>query len=53
MAGKSGNNNVLYMVLGGLLVAVLGLGYMMLSGKSDEPTLSIDVTEDGIDIDTN
>lgn len=48
------NNKGLYFIIGALVVAVLGLGYMYISGQSaDKPTLSIDVDDDGIDIETN
>ncbi|RKQ71852.1 hypothetical protein DES40_1183 [Litorimonas taeanensis] len=54
MSNRSDSNKGLYFIVGALLVAVLGLGYMYISGQSaDEPTLSIDVDEDGIDVDTN
>lgn len=54
MSDTSGSNKALYFIVGALLVAVLGLGYMYMSGQSaDEPTLSIDVDDDGIDVDTN
>jgi len=50
----SNSNKGLYFIVGALVVAVLGLGTLYLTGQSaDEPTLSIDVGEDGIDIDTN
>jgi hypothetical protein len=54
MSDTSGSNKALYFIVGALLVTVLGLGYMYMSGQSaNEPTLSIDVNEDGIDVDTN
>jgi len=53
MADNNANKG-LYFIVGALVVAVLGLGYMYITGQSaDEPTLSIDVGEDGIDVDTN
>ncbi|MEC9434068.1 MAG: hypothetical protein VYD87_14285 [Pseudomonadota bacterium] len=58
MAGNNGNgsNSVLAFVVGGLLVAVAGLGYMAYTGQapfgSDEPSVTIklpdvDVNKDG------
>lgn len=54
MADNSGNGRGgLYMIVGALVVAVLGLGYMVMQGQADKPDLAIEVSEDGIDIDTN
>jgi hypothetical protein len=54
MASDNKSKNGLYFIIGALLVAVLGLGYFVYSGQSaDEPDLAIEVSEDGIDIDTN
>ena len=41
------------MIVGALIVAVLGLGYIVMQGQADKPDIAIDVSEDGIDIDTN
>lgn len=44
----------LYFIVGALLVAVLGLGYMVISGQGgDKPDLAIEFDENGVDIDTN
>jgi hypothetical protein len=54
MANNSGNSRGgLYMIVGALIVAVLGLGYVVMQGQADKPDIAIDVSEDGIDIDTN
>ena len=38
MAGNSGkSNSALYFIVGALFVAVLGMGYVMMSGGADEP----------------
>ncbi len=47
------SNKSLYLIIGVLIAVAIGLGTMYLSEKSDEPTLSIDVNEDGIDINTS
>lgn len=52
MPNKS--NKTLYFIIGALVVAVLGLGYMYFTGQSaDKPTLSIDFDDNGIDVETN
>jgi hypothetical protein len=43
----------IYMIVGALIVAVLGLGYVVMQGQADEPDLAIEFSEDGIDIDSN
>lgn len=54
MSNNNRKNNGLYFIVGAALVAVLALGYMMATGHfSDDPDLSIEVSEDGIDLDTN
>jgi len=54
MANNSGNGGKgLYMIIGALVVAVLGLGYIVMQGQADKPDLAIEVSEDGIDIDSN
>lgn len=50
---EKNSSKSLYLVIGVLLAVVIGLGAMYLTEKSDEPTLSIDVNEDGIDINTS
>jgi len=53
MAGNSGNKNGLYMIVGALIVVVLGMGYVIMQNQADKPDLAIEVSEDGIDIDTD
>lgn len=53
MSDGSGSNRGLYFIVGALLVAVLVLGYFFMQEKQNEPDLSIDVNEQGIDINTN
>lgn len=54
MANPNGNKNGLYLIVGALLVAVLALGYMVVSGEfGDKPDLAIEVSEDGLDVDSN
>ena len=54
MANNSGDGGKgIYLIVGALTVAVLGLGYMVMQGQADKPDLAIEVSEDGIDIDTN
>lgn len=51
MAKNSGGNNGLYFIVGALVVAVLGLSYMMFA-PSEQADLEIDLS-DGIKIETN
>ena len=51
MSNKSGGN-ALYFILGAIAVAILAGGYFMIQ-ESNEPDLAIDVSEDGIDVETN
>lgn len=54
MADNSGNGRGgLYMIVGALVVAVLGLGYFVMQGQADKPDLSIEFSEDGVEIDSN
>ncbi|MGJ8562303.1 MAG: hypothetical protein ACSHXY_02015 [Alphaproteobacteria bacterium] len=54
MANNNGKSNGMYILIGALVVVVLGLGYMVATGQfADEPDLSIEVSEDGLDIDTD
>jgi hypothetical protein len=54
MAGNSSNGRGgLYMVVGALVVAVMGLGYVVLQDKANEPDLAISVSEDGIEVNGN
>lgn len=41
------------MIVGALIVAVLGLGYVVMQDQANKPDIAIDVSEDGIHIDTN
>lgn len=47
------SNNALYLIVGALIFGVLVLGYVVYSGQADEPDLAIEVSEDGIDVDTD
>lgn len=51
MANKSGGN-ALYFIIGAIVVAVLAVSFFMYQ-ESQEPDLSIDVSESGIDVETN
>ncbi len=51
MANKSGGN-ALYFIIGAVVVAVLAVGFFMVQ-ESNEPDFSIDVSESGIDVETN
>lgn len=51
MANKSGGN-ALYIIIGAIVVAVLAVGFFMVQ-ESNEPDLSIDVSDSGIDVETN
>lgn len=51
MANKSGGN-ALYFIIGAAVVAVIAVAFFMFQ-ESNDPDLSIDVNENGIDIETN
>jgi len=51
MADNSGGNRGLYFIVGALVVAVIGLGYLMFA-PSEQADLEIDFS-DGIKIETN
>lgn len=54
MANNSGQGGRgIYFIVGALVVAVLGMGYFIMQGQADKPDLAIEVSEDGIDIDSN
>ena len=54
MSDNNGSGKGIYFIVGALVIAVLGLGYMYISGQSaDEPDLAIEVDENGIDVDSN
>lgn len=54
MSDNNGSGKGIYFIVGALVIAVLGLGYLYISGQSaDEPDLAIEVNEDGIDVDSN
>lgn len=50
MSNKRSNKNLLIAIL---LIAVIGIGGYSYYQSTQEPDLSIDVSKDGIDIDTN
>lgn len=50
MSNKSGSKNIIIAVL--VLIA-LGLGGYVYHQQTTEPDLSIDISKDGLDIDTN
>jgi len=52
MANNSGGGKGLYLIIGGLVVAVAVMAFMLFA-PSDEPDLSIDIGDGGIEIDTN
>ena len=47
-----GNRNVLYLVIGGLIVAVAVLGYNLYQAKKEPEGLQINVGPDGLKIKT-
>lgn len=48
------DNKLKYFIFGGLAVVALVVGYMAVTGQlTDEPDLAIEVSEDGIDVDTD
>ncbi|MDB2439126.1 hypothetical protein N9W89_10450 [Hellea sp.] len=52
MANNSGDGGKgIYFIVGALVVAVLGLGFMVMQGQGDKPDLAISVSEDGIEVD--
>lgn len=51
MANKT-SGNALYFIIGAVVVAVLAGGFFMVQ-QSNEPDLSIDIGESGLDIETN
>lgn len=52
MSEKTSNNSAVYFILGALVVAVLGIGYVLYNGQaSGGSELSITVSEDGIEAD--
>jgi len=54
MSNNSGNGRGgLYMIVGVLVVAVLGLGFIVMQDKADKPDLAIELSEDGLEIDSN
>lgn len=50
MSEKNSNKNLIIAIL---IAAVIGIGGYSYYQSTQEPTLSIDVSEDGLDIDTN
>lgn len=51
MAERSENKGFIYFVLGALVVAVGVLAYFLWYEESEDPSLSISVTEDGVEVD--
>lgn len=51
MSQQSPRNNGLYFIVGALVVAVLGMGYLMLQDTQSDPRLEISISEDGLNID--
>lgn len=51
MAERSDNKGFIYFVLGALVVAVGVLAYFLWHEENEDPSLSITVTEDGIEVD--
>jgi hypothetical protein len=51
MANKSGGN-ALYFIIGAAVVAAIAVAFFVMQ-ESNEPDLSIDVSEDGIEVETN
>jgi len=50
----SSNNKSLYFIVGALLIAVIGIGAVMYKNQVvDKPALSIELGEDGLDVETN
>jgi len=43
----------LYFIVGALVVAVMGLAYIVLGQTTEKPDLSISVNEDGIEVEGN
>lgn len=51
MSNKSGGK-LTYFIIGAVVVGALAIGFFMLQ-EQNEPDLSIDVSEEGIDVETN
>ncbi len=52
MANNSGGGKGLYLIVGGLVVAVAVIAYLMFA-PSNEPDLAIDIGDGGIEVETN
>ena len=51
---SSSNNKALYFFVGALLIAVIGMGAVMYKNQvAEKPALSIELGEDGLDVETN
>jgi len=51
---SSSNNKGLYFIVGALVIAVIGMGAVMYKNQiADKPAISIDLGEDGLDVETN
>ena len=51
MAARSDNKGFIYFVLGALVVAVGVLAYFLWHEETEDPSMSISVTEDGVEVD--
>jgi len=52
MANNSGGGKGLYLIIGGLVVAVAVMAFFLFA-PSNEPDLAIDIGDSGITVDTN
>jgi hypothetical protein len=52
MANNSGGGKGLYLIIGGLVVAVAVMAYFMFA-PSNQPDLAIDIGDAGIEVETN
>ena len=52
MAQSSGGKRSMYLVIGALIVVAGVLAYMLWQEENEDPGLSISVTEDGVEVET-
>lgn len=50
MADRSDNKGFIYFVLGALVVGVGVLAYFLWHEENEDPSMSISVTEDGVEV---
>lgn len=50
---NTSNKGPLFAVIALLVIAVLGLGFAVTTLQADKPDFSIDISEDGLDVETN